>query len=78
MAPTIEAVHERTRIDPWFLHELRALALAPEAPLRGRAARFRAVDTCAAEFAARTPYYYSGWERRDADEARPRSSASRS
>ena len=24
---------------------------------------FKAVDTCAAEFAARTPYYYSGWER---------------
>src|SRR5205823_12817629 len=24
---------------------------------------FRAVDTCAAEFPARTPYYYSGWER---------------
>ena len=24
---------------------------------------FKSVDTCAAEFAARTPYYYSGWER---------------
>ena len=27
---------------------------------------FKSVDTCAAEFAARTPYYYSGWERRAA------------
>ena len=27
-------------------------------------ARYKAVDTCAAEFAAETPYYYSGWERR--------------
>ena len=25
---------------------------------------FSSVDTCAAEFPARTPYYYSGWERR--------------
>ena len=24
---------------------------------------FKSVDTCAAEFAAQTPYYYSGWER---------------
>src|SRR5262249_31085349 len=29
---------------------------------------YKAVDTCAAEFEARTPYYYSGWERRAADE----------
>jgi carbamoyl-phosphate synthase large subunit len=28
---------------------------------------YKAVDTCAAEFAARTPYYYSGWERPGAD-----------
>jgi carbamoyl-phosphate synthase large subunit len=59
---SVEAVHERTRIDPWFLRELAELALAPEAPFAGERA-FRAVDTCAAEFPARTPYYYSGWER---------------
>ena len=29
---------------------------------------FKAVDTCAAEFEARTPYYYSGWERAAAHE----------
>jgi carbamoyl-phosphate synthase large subunit len=58
----IEAVHERTRIDPWFLDELRALALDPEGPFTGERS-FRSVDTCAAEFPARTPYYYSGWER---------------
>ncbi len=28
------------------------------------------MDTCAAEFPARTPYYYSGWERRAANEVR--------
>ncbi|HXN37792.1 MAG TPA: carbamoyl-phosphate synthase large subunit, partial [Solirubrobacteraceae bacterium] len=59
----IEAVHERTRIDRWFLRELRELALDPQAPFAGERA-FRSVDTCAAEFLARTPYYYSGWERR--------------
>ena len=56
---------QRTRIDPWFLRELRALALDPEAPFAGERS-FKSVDTCAAEFAAATPYYYSGWERRRA------------
>jgi carbamoyl-phosphate synthase large subunit len=59
----IDAVHERTRIDRWFLDELRQLATEPEAPFAGERS-FRSVDTCAAEFPARTPYYYSGWERR--------------
>ncbi|HEY0516541.1 MAG TPA: carbamoyl-phosphate synthase large subunit [Solirubrobacteraceae bacterium] len=58
----VEQVHEQTRIDPWFLRELRALALDPDAPFAGQRS-FRSVDTCAAEFPARTPYYYSGWER---------------
>ncbi len=69
-SPTdIEAIHERTRIDPWFLHELRALARDPDAPFEGERS-FKSVDTCAAEFPARTPYYYSGWERRQAHEVR--------
>jgi carbamoyl-phosphate synthase large subunit len=59
---SVEAVHQPTRIDPWFLAELRALALDPEGPFAGERS-FMAVDTCAAEFPARTPYYYSGWER---------------
>ncbi|MHB8532195.1 MAG: carbamoyl-phosphate synthase large subunit, partial [Solirubrobacteraceae bacterium] len=57
----IERVHEQTKIDRWFLRELRALALDPEAPFAGERA-YRSVDTCAAEFPARTPYYYSGWD----------------
>jgi carbamoyl-phosphate synthase large subunit len=57
-----EEVHERTKIDRWFLDQLRALALDPQAPFAGERS-FRSVDTCAAEFPARTPYYYSGWER---------------
>ncbi|HEV8151899.1 MAG TPA: carbamoyl-phosphate synthase large subunit, partial [Solirubrobacteraceae bacterium] len=63
----VDDVHERTHIDRWFLRELRALARDPEAAFAGERS-FKAVDTCAAEFPARTPYYYSGWERRAAHE----------
>ncbi|HUA11635.1 MAG TPA: carbamoyl-phosphate synthase large subunit [Solirubrobacteraceae bacterium] len=65
----IEAVHEATSIDPWFLRELAAIARDPGSPFAG-ARSFRSVDTCAAEFPAQTPYYYSGWERRKASEVR--------
>jgi carbamoyl-phosphate synthase large subunit len=58
---SVAVLHERTLIDPWFLGELQALALDPDAACAGERS-FRAVDTCAAEFPARTPYYYSGWE----------------
>jgi carbamoyl-phosphate synthase large subunit len=64
---SIEDVHERSGVDPWFLRELRELALDPGAPFAGERS-FKAVDTCAAEFEARTPYFYSGWERRAAHE----------
>ena len=64
---TLDEVHERTRVDPWFLRELRALALDPEGPFTGERS-YKAVDTCAAEFEASTPYFYSGWERRAAHE----------
>ncbi len=60
---SVDDVRERTAIDPWFLEELRALALDPDGALAGERS-YKAVDTCAAEFPARTPYYYSGWERR--------------
>jgi carbamoyl-phosphate synthase large subunit len=63
----LETVHTATKIDPWFLRELRELARDPEAAAAGERS-FRSVDTCAAEFPARTPYYYSGWERRAAHE----------
>jgi carbamoyl-phosphate synthase large subunit len=56
-----EDVNRRTSIDLWFLRELQALALHPEAPFAGTRS-YRAVDTCAAEFAAETPYFYSAWE----------------
>jgi len=102
---TIDDLHARTKIDPWFLRniddlvkceaELAALGslddVTPEAMLKAkqfgfidkqlanlwdtteahvRQARqrmgvhavFKSVDTCAAEFEAYTPYYYSTYE----------------
>ena len=59
---SIEELRERTSIDPWFLRELSELVGDPQSPFAGERT-FKSVDTCAAEFAARTPYYYSGWER---------------
>ncbi len=56
-----EEVNRRTGIDLWFLRELHALAADPGAPLAGTRT-YKAVDTCAAEFAARTPYFYSARE----------------
>ena len=64
---TIETLHARTGIDPWYLRELAAIAADPDAVFAGERS-FKAVDTCAAEFAAETPYFYSGWERRAASE----------
>jgi carbamoyl-phosphate synthase large subunit len=100
---TVEQVFELTKIDPWFLHQLReihemedslaglALAQVDDARLmrakqygfsdaqlahllgsdlgtvrlerkrRGIHTTFRLVDTCAAEFEAFTPYYYSSY-----------------
>jgi carbamoyl-phosphate synthase large subunit len=107
----IEEIHGLTRIDPWFLAQLRDLVAhearlpqagplervsaatmheakragfsdralakawkAEEGAVRARRASlgvraaYKLVDTCAAEFEARTPYYYSTCE--EEDEAR--------
>jgi carbamoyl-phosphate synthase large subunit len=68
---TEDAVREVTSIDPFFLRELHELALAPEAVEAG-VRTYRAVDTCAAEFEAETPYFYSSWERPPAPHEVPR------
>jgi carbamoyl-phosphate synthase large subunit len=72
---TIAQCSERTAIDTWFLHEFAVLAADSQAPFAG-VRSFKAVDTCAAEFAASTPYYYSAWERPDSD-GRPRHEVTR-
>jgi carbamoyl-phosphate synthase large subunit len=58
-----------TGIDPWFMAEIAALARG-EDPQAGLQRSFKSVDTCAAEFEAETPYFYSGWERRAEHEVR--------
>src|SRR3954471_21972957 len=58
-------IRARTGIDPWFLRELRRLDEAEQG-----VRTYKAVDTCAAEFEAETPYYYSAFERTRADEVR--------
>ncbi len=58
----IEAVHERCLVDRWFLRELQALAVDGDGT-EGLRRTYKAVDTCAAEFEAATPYYYSAHER---------------
>jgi carbamoyl-phosphate synthase large subunit len=63
-------INERTSIDLWFLRELSVLAADPDAPFAHQRV-FRSVDTCAAEFPARTPYYYSAWERSRPHAGRP-------
>jgi carbamoyl-phosphate synthase large subunit len=102
---SVEDVHRRTRIDPWFLHNIQDIVRledrlracpglaaadfdllleakqhgfsdrqlanlwhATETEVRrvrqtaGVTAHFKLVDTCAAEFEAYTPYYYSTYE----------------
>jgi carbamoyl-phosphate synthase large subunit len=66
----VEAVHQRCKVDRWFLRELEALAREGDGT-EGLARTYKAVDTCAAEFEAATPYYYSGHERPAADGGPP-------
>jgi carbamoyl-phosphate synthase large subunit len=58
----VETINARTAIDPWFLRELQALATDGDGTA-GLERTYKSVDTCAAEFEAKTPYYYSGHER---------------
>jgi carbamoyl-phosphate synthase large subunit len=58
----LDAIHGRTAIDHWFLRELRTLAIDGDGT-EGLERTYKSVDTCAAEFAAETPYYYSAHER---------------
>ncbi len=67
---SVEAVHEACLVDPWFLRELQALATEGDGT-DGLVRTYKAVDTCAAEFEAATPYYYSAHERPRHDGAPP-------
>ena len=58
----VDQIHARTAIDHWYLHELEQLAVAGDGTA-GLDRTYKSVDTCAAEFEAETPYYYSTHER---------------
>jgi carbamoyl-phosphate synthase large subunit len=59
---SVDEVNARTSIDPWFLRELELLATEGDGT-EALERTYRSVDTCAAEFEARTPYFYSAHER---------------
>ncbi len=73
---SVEQVHERCLVDRWFLRELARLAIDGEGN-EGLVRTYKAVDTCAAEFEAATPYYYSAHERPRADGSPPASEVRR-
>ena len=89
---SVDAVHDITKIDRWFIHKIKKLAdyeariaggLSDEAYLEGKRlgypdaalrrlsgrgdlpeihSTYKMVDTCAAEFAAETPYFYATYD----------------
>ncbi len=63
---SVDQVRERCLVDPWFLREFELLVDEGEGN-EDLIRTFKSVDTCAAEFEAVTPYYYSAYERPDRD-----------
>jgi carbamoyl-phosphate synthase large subunit len=72
----VEEVHEACLVDRWFLRELETLAREGDGS-EGLVRTYKAVDTCAAEFEAATPYFYSAHERPRADGTPPASEVRR-
>jgi carbamoyl-phosphate synthase large subunit len=68
----VEAFHRSCLVDRWFLRELETLAREGDGT-EGLTRTYKAVDTCAAEFEAATPYYYSAHERPKSDGSPPES-----
>jgi carbamoyl-phosphate synthase large subunit len=58
----VEALNALTAIHPWFLSQFEELVQGEPEP-QGLTLTYKSVDTCAAEFEAETPYYYSSYER---------------
>ncbi|HXB82242.1 MAG TPA: carbamoyl-phosphate synthase large subunit [Candidatus Acidoferrum sp.] len=67
---TIERIHELSAIDRFWLYELAELVgIERSGERRNGTVAFRMVDTAAAEFPAKSPYYYLS--RGEQDEIRP-------
>jgi carbamoyl-phosphate synthase large subunit len=56
---TPEELARRSGIDIWFLERMQAMAEAGADTAPAGPVTYKLVDTCAAEFQAETPYYYS-------------------
>lgn len=63
---TVGQIHDMTKIDKWFLEKIMNIAEAEknadkqnETGMFAPPASFKMVDTCAGEFKAETPYFYS-------------------
>ncbi|HXK98352.1 MAG TPA: carbamoyl-phosphate synthase large subunit, partial [Limnochordia bacterium] len=55
----IGELHQLTKIDPWFLYGLKNIAVKAGKAAGKKPLIYKMVDTCAGEFAAKTPYFYS-------------------
>lgn len=53
---SIEEIYDITRVDPWFLYGLKNIS---DGDIPTKPVAYKMVDTCAGEFAAVTPYFYS-------------------
>ncbi|HEX4215699.1 MAG TPA: carbamoyl-phosphate synthase large subunit [Candidatus Dormibacteraeota bacterium] len=70
-----EELARRSGIDPWFLQRLARVAEDELDPGPEREVTYKIVDTCAGEFEATTPYYYSCHEEESEAEPVPGRSA---
>ena len=53
---TVDQIHDITKIDKFFLWKIEGIA---QNDMHFPPVSFKMVDTCAGEFAAETPYFYS-------------------
>ncbi|MBO7421069.1 MAG: carbamoyl-phosphate synthase large subunit, partial [Spirochaetaceae bacterium] len=57
---SVKEIHEVTKIDEWFLCKLENIVnMEKETSMPYQPRSFKMVDTCAGEFDAETPYFYS-------------------
>ncbi len=56
---TVDQIHDITKIDNWFLWKLENICKKDDGSTLYPPRSFKMVDTCAGEFDAETPYFYS-------------------
>ncbi|MCL2002624.1 MAG: carbamoyl-phosphate synthase large subunit [Oscillospiraceae bacterium] len=56
---SVDELHLTTKVDRWFLHGLKNIANNCQSSIVNCQLVYKMVDTCAAEFEAQTPYFYS-------------------